>query len=251
MAGGRDAGAYALQVTETQNDIIANINKKHADDQALVSAYKQVALAPYIRAMLNEESPLTYGEAEKARVQVAEWAPDYRDAQADIHRVKFEQPIQAGHGAVYVFSMVGRGPVKIQEHAIATQAALLVADRIVSANSSQGLPPTLAPVLVPKVVTSVPLVDAVRVSVGQETLGDTATMVQIGGMAQSQFDANFPYILGENNRPTGGEKGGHLRIEGRTGHPRGITPQPGDERCRDCLGSNRNGRHPVLVASAR
>ena len=66
MSGGGDAGAYALQVVEKQQQIIASVTEKsrpeEADQPRMELAYKQLALGPYIRAMLAEESPLTQDE---------------------------------------------------------------------------------------------------------------------------------------------------------------------------------------------
>ena len=64
MADGGDANAYALQITEKQQDIADRLAKSKNVDAALrEEAYKQVALGPYIRAMIAEESPLTLDDA--------------------------------------------------------------------------------------------------------------------------------------------------------------------------------------------
>lgn len=197
MNGGEDAAAYALQINEKQAQIAeALIEKNDVEERLRVEAYKQVALGPYIRAMIAEESPLTLDDAVRARVQVANFAPDFRDAKADLQRAQHETPIPPGHGVLYVFALVGRGPVKEQVNAEATQAALLVADRIISAVSPRGLPPTLAPVPIPKVITTVPVADCVQVSIDGQVVGPTATIVDVGQMALLQQEARTPEIIG-------------------------------------------------------
>lgn len=196
MAGGDDVAAYALQINEKQQEIAAKLESQEMDERLRAEAYKQVALGPYIRAMIAEESPLTLDDAVRARVQVASWAPEFRDAKLDLQRAQHEVPIPAGQGVLYVFALVGRGPMKVQVNAEATQAALLVADRIVSAVSPRGLPPTLAPVPIPKVVTPSSLADHVLVEIDGKAAGQTATIVDVGGMARMQQEARYPEILG-------------------------------------------------------
>ncbi|HVV99597.1 MAG TPA: hypothetical protein VHB77_04625 [Planctomycetaceae bacterium] len=197
MTTGDDAAAYALQVTEKQNQVIELATDRHKEEPESVLAYKQVALGPYVRAMLAEESPLTLDDAAKARLQVANWAPGFREAKADLQRAQHEVPIKPGMGVLYVFTLVGRGPVKEQVAELPTQAALLIADRIVSANSNRGLPPTLAPVLVPQVKTFVSSADMINVSVDGRPAGQTSTLMEIGVMAESQFNAKFPHIVAQ------------------------------------------------------
>lgn len=196
MSDGGDAAAYALQVTEKQQEIITHVTEKYEDNAEIPLAYKQVALGPYVRAMLSEESPLTLDDAAKARALVVNWAPDFPDAKADLQRAQYEVPIRAGHGALYVFTLVGRGPVKEEVEEEVSQMAMLVADRIISAVSPRGLPPTLAPVKVPKVMTPNNPADGVLVSVDGQRAGVTATLVDVGEMALRQQEALFPQIMG-------------------------------------------------------
>ena len=198
MSDGGDAGAYALQVVDKQQQIIdAVIEKqnKQTDKPPVELAYKQVALGPYIRAMLAEESPLTLEEATRARVQVANWEPTFRDAQADVQRAKYEKPVAPGNGVLYVFTLVGRGPIKQEKEEIPTQAALLVADRIVNAFSKRSIPPTLAPVKVPQVLNFPSIAESVSVRVDGELKGQTATIVDVGTMAARQQEARYTEVI--------------------------------------------------------
>lgn len=197
MSGGGDAGAYALQMVAKQQQIMQAVEEKYKeDDQSAVLAYKQVALGPYIRGMLAEESPLTLNDALRARVQVAKWEPDFRDATSDIQRCEHEVPMHPGNGALYVFALVGRGPIKEETAEIPTQAALLVADRIFDAVGKRNVTPTLAPVKIPRVVNFVPVADCVSVQVDGNAAGKTATLVDIGDMAVRQQQAHYPAIIG-------------------------------------------------------
>jgi hypothetical protein len=196
MAGGGDASAYALQITDKQAEIAQRLDGKEIDEQLKLKAYKQVALGPYIRAMIAEESPLTLDDAVRARVQVASFAPDFRDGETDLKRAQHEVPIPPGHGVLYVFALVGRGPMKEETYEVATQAALLVADRIISHNANRGLPPTLAPVPIPKVITHPRPFESLAVTVDGKPVGKTATIVDVGQMALLQQEARYPEIIG-------------------------------------------------------
>ena len=219
MTTGDDAGAYALQMVDKQQQIIEKVAAKQKKNADLVRskqesdkdggppadagkpfvpaelAYKQVALGPYIRAMLAEESPLTLDEAARARVQVANFEPNFRDANADLQRAQYEKPLAPGRGVLYVFGLVGRGPIKQEKEEIATQVSLLIADRIVNAFSNRAIPPTLAPVKVPQVVNFPSIAEGISVRVDGEQVGTTATIVDVGAMAERQQQAHYPEII--------------------------------------------------------
>jgi hypothetical protein len=97
---------------------------------------------------------------------------------------------------LYVFTLVGRGPYKEERAEVPTQVALLVADRIVSATAKHTVPPTLAPIKVPRVVQPANRVQSVFVSVDDLPRGPTETLTEVGVMAREQADALFPYVLG-------------------------------------------------------
>jgi uncharacterized lipoprotein YehR (DUF1307 family) len=196
MTDGGDAGAYALQMVDKQQQIIQSVEEKHKEEnQNTVLAFKQVALGPYIRGMLAEESPLTLNDAVRAHVQVAKWDPNFRDAQADIKRCEYEVPMHAGNGALYVFAFVGRGPIKREVAEPVTQVELLIADRLFNAFANRNIPPTLAPVKIPQVVNFVPSADSVAVRVDGKMSGHTAKIVDIGEMAVRQQQALYPEVI--------------------------------------------------------
>lgn len=196
MGEGGDAGAYALQMIDKQQKVIEAVEERYKEEnQDAVLAFKQVALGPYIRGMLAEESPLTLNEAVRARVQVAKWEPKFRDWKADLHRCEHEVPMQPGHGALFVFTLVGRGPIKEQTIEPVTQVELLLADRLFNAFANRNVPPTFAPVKIPRVVNFVPVADSVSVIVDGRHAGKTATIVDIGEMAVRQQQALYPEIL--------------------------------------------------------
>lgn len=213
MTTGNDSSAYALQMVDKQQQIIEKAKlkqQKHLDLLAskekqepaagspflpVDQAYKQVALGPYIRAMLAEESPLTLNEAARARVQVANFEPGFRDANTDLQRAQYETPIAPGRGVLYVFALVGRGPIKEQKDEIVTTVSLLVADRIVNAFSNRSIPPNIVSVKVPAVINFPSRSEGVAVRVDGQQVGTTATIVDVGAMAERQQQAHYPEII--------------------------------------------------------
>jgi hypothetical protein len=94
-----------------------------------------------------------------------------------------------------VFALVGRGPYKEETFEVATQLSLLIADQIISATNKYSLPPTIAPVKVPKIVVSQNYVTNIGVSVDGQYAGPTETITDIGRMALEQHEAIYPRII--------------------------------------------------------
>jgi len=193
MADGTDATAYSLQIAEKQRQLIeaAGGEEEHPE-----LAERQVALGPYIHAALQEETFTNPDDVVRSRTMVVEWQPDFRDGKADLERAKYEAHSKPGHGVVYVFTLVGRGPTKEESLEVPTQAALLIADQIISHNASQSLPPTVAPIRVPKVVTRENRIQEVSVRVDDAAAGSTATIVDVGELARVHYEAKYPAVIG-------------------------------------------------------
>ncbi|QDU36181.1 hypothetical protein Mal4_04650 [Maioricimonas rarisocia] len=193
MSDGTDATAYSLQIADKQRQLIeaAGGVEEHPE-----LAQRQVALGPYIQAALQEESFTSPDDVIRSRTRVVEWQPGFRDGKADLERARYETHSQPGHGVVYVFTLVGRGPTKEESLEIPTQAALLIADRIISHNASQSLPPTVAPIRVPKVVTRANRIQEVSVRVNDEPAGSTATLVDVGELGRVHYEAKYPEVIG-------------------------------------------------------
>ncbi|MBI3468404.1 MAG: hypothetical protein HY000_35835 [Planctomycetes bacterium] len=190
---GGDAAAYGLQVTAKQHEIIEAGADETGNNPKL--SYKRVALGAYIHGLLREETHSNYDDAERAYQHVAEWEPSFVAAAADLERVRNGRHSAAGNGVLYVFTLVGRGPYKEQVSEIPTTAALFIADRIISHTASHTLPPTIAPVKVPRVVLTRNSVTAVGVRADGRDLGTTETITDVGQLAVQQFQAIYPRVM--------------------------------------------------------
>ncbi len=188
-----DAEAYSLQVADKQQQLIeAALEPDGTNPKA---SYQQVALGPYLRATLREETHRDYDDAARQRAMVVSWQPGFRPGAADLERATHGRHSAPGHGVVYVFALVGRGPCKEEVAEEPSSAALLIADRILSATSSQTLPPTIAAIKVPRVVAAVNAVQHVGVSVNGQSAGQTETITDVSQMALSQFEATYPHLM--------------------------------------------------------
>ena len=193
MADGQDASAYALQVGDKQRQIINAEGNSPGENPRL--AYKRVALGAYIHAAIQEATHSNYDEAARAIQLVANWEPAFKDASSDLQRVSNGRHSEPGNGVLYVFTLVGRGPYKVERAETPTSAALLIADRILTATSKHSLPPTIAPIKVPVVVRSNNRIDSVLVETDTGAAGVTQTITDVGQLAVDQYEAIFPQVM--------------------------------------------------------
>lgn len=195
MADGADAGAYAFQITDKQQQIILAGGDKQG--QNLKANYKQVAVGPYLVGAMREATHGNFDDVERARAAVCSWQPDFPFAAQDLDRARHGSHSAPGNGVLYVFTLVGIGPHKEETIEAPSSISLLIADQIISAMGKQSLPPTIAPIKVPKVVATYHPVGSIGVAVNGQPMGRTATITDIGQMAVQQHEAVFPRIVAE------------------------------------------------------
>jgi hypothetical protein len=145
--------------------------------------------------MLREETRNNYDDAARNYQAALELNPQCEPLRWDLARAQQGVHSSPGHGALYVFAMVGRGPHKIEVEEYATSDALLIADRIVSAVGPMSVPPTLAPIKIPRVVIPPQSVDCLGVSIDGTRIGPTSTMTNIGMLAEQTYEAALPKIM--------------------------------------------------------
>lgn len=193
MGDGGDAESYSLQVTAKQQQIIES--GAQLDEENPKAAYQRVAVGAYLHGVLREATHGNYDDAERAFAAVVSWQPGFSAGGCDLQRVRGGRHSAPGNGVLYLFAFVGRGPYKREVSEIPTSAAMLIADRILSAVGKHSLPPTLAPIKVPQVVTSENQVDRVLVSIEGQPAGATETVTDVGQLAVQQYQALYPHIL--------------------------------------------------------
>ncbi len=194
MSDGGDALAYSLQVNQKQNEIVqAGVPGEEENPKA---AYQRVALGPYLFGAIQEETHSNQDDVQRSWAKVVSWRPDFPPGRAGLERARYGRHSERGNGVLYVFTLVGRGPYKEETLEIPSTVALLVADRILSHNGEHTLPPTIAPIKVPKVVVTPNRIQSVAVSVEGREVGQTEVITDIGRMAVQQYEAIYPQVLG-------------------------------------------------------
>ncbi len=201
LGDGQDAQAYALQIGSKQQELAEKSLKKleehtpEGEPFPTVPELPQVALGPYVRAMLHEESSLDTNEVVRAREMVVSYVPDFRDGDRDLERAREDVACAQDHGVIYLFTMVGRGPIKVESEDIPTQVALLIADQIISALGKETLPPTIAPIKVAKIIRQPNRIQSVVADLDGQEIGTTATLVDVGELAEAHYKARYNQVL--------------------------------------------------------
>lgn len=194
MHDGTDAEAYSLQMVDKQQQLIQAAATEEGENPK--SGYKQVALGPYLRGVLREQTHTNYDDAARSFETVVHWQPEFASGKQDLERAIHGRHSEKGNGVVYVLALVGRGPTKIESVEAPSSVALLVADRIISAVGDQTLPPTIAPIKVPKVVASHSVVGSVGVDVDGQPAARTETITNVTQMAVEQCAATHDQTVG-------------------------------------------------------
>jgi len=194
MRGGDDVEAYALQVMDKQQQIIdAAVDEEGKNPKG---AYQQVALGAYLRGVLREQTHTDYDDAARAFEAVTVWQPDFAPGKSDLERVTRGRHSQQGNGVVHLVALVGRGPQKIEVAEVPTSQAMLIADQVFSIFGNQTVPPTLAPIKVPKVIARQNMIDGVGVRVARSIVGRSQPITHVTRMAMAQAEAMHDYTLG-------------------------------------------------------
>jgi hypothetical protein len=190
---GDDAEAYSLQVIDAQRRIVAAAAQPDGTNPK--AAYQQVALAPYLRGILREETHRDYDDAARNFRLVTAWQPDFRQGPFHLARAAGGTHSRPGHGVVHVFALVGHGPFKAEAEEVPTSTSLLIADQILSTQLRSTLPPTIAPIKLPRIVAAPGAAGTVQVGVGDWAAGQTETITSVSQMAIRQQEAMLPWQL--------------------------------------------------------
>lgn len=191
MSDGVDAESYSLQTLSKQQEIVGRYREFDVDSPAASDDYCIPAIAPYVRGVLREATHANYDDAFRSYHRAKALEPLAAFLDEDIHRVTSGRHSQQGNGVVYVIAMVGQGPKKEETSEPATQQALLIADQIVSAIGEYSVPPTIAPVKVPMIISSPKPFDLIGIEVAGQPIGTTLPITDLHQLAHQSMDANM------------------------------------------------------------
>ncbi len=193
MQDGTDAESYTLQMLSKHDQL----QHRAASRWGLPGrdAYRPPPIGFYLRGVLREATHVNYDDALRAYQSTAELLPEPSFLQEDIQRVTHGVHSQPGNGVLYLFTLIGRGPQKIEVAEEATSDALLIADRIVSAVGKYSVPPTLAPIKVPRITSPAKPFDCLQVTLNGQVAGFTQPLTDVHLLATQTFDAKVPEIM--------------------------------------------------------
>ena len=249
MNGGADATAYALQVSDMQERIIASGAEGAQQNPKL--SYKRVALGEYIHGAIDEASRIDYNEAARSYTKVCSWEPSFPYGRYDVERAMHGHHSQQGNGVLYVFALVGRGPYKEETVEVAATISMFAASAIVNATANHSIPPSVAPIKVPKVVVYHNSMNSVFVSADGRPVGPTATITDVGKSGRRAVPGHLSPRRRAGGRPSCGQGRHRVRGERSPEDAEELLGQPGHGRRRDRLGGGRIGRLPLLGPAAR
>ena len=206
MQDGLDAESYTLQIQDKHEELAQLLSQRNgsADESTTNNLgsskghgheYQPLPLGFYMRGMLREATHHDYDDAIRNYEIASSLIPNCLPLQWDLARARNGVHSQPGHGVVYVFAMVGRGPYKVEVAEQPTSDALLIADRIVSAVGPYKLPPTIAPIKIPDIVVPPSDVDSVGIRVDGQSIGPTTSLANIEQLAVSTYRANRNSII--------------------------------------------------------
>ena len=211
---GQDAEAYSLQVNAKQEELLREGGCQTRRSKAAL-VYTPLAIAPYLRGVIRESTFGNYDDASRAYHQVVSWQPEFQAAQVGLARAQSGVHSQPGHGVLYVFALVNRGPVKEETMEIPTTAAMLIGRsdsvgcrrvrRASDAGADQGAARRRA---------AARCRTRSRSSSISQTLGQTETICDVARAGAAAGRNRVPAHHGARDRATHRQEGGHLRHQG-------------------------------------
>lgn len=193
MHGGRDAAAYALQVLEKQQEIIASFQDERGYNPK--RAYKLVAFGSYLRAILLENDPVKLAAARREFERVKQLEPDFPFADTDLERATHGTHSQKGNGVIHVIAMVGKGPFRVEVEEPVTGQVLALAQAIWGHLRKRAVLPNVTAVKIPAMAYWRDNPTETHVAVDGRAAGVTATVTDVELTAAKEFAAMKDYIV--------------------------------------------------------
>lgn len=219
---GDDAEAYSLQVIDKQRQIVETAARD--DGGKHTAASPQVALAPYLRGVLREATHRDYDDAARHFQLVAAWQPDFTAGPGHVGRATDGVHSRRGNGVVHVFALVGHGPFKAEVVEMPSSLSMAIAGELLAGPLGSPLPPTIAPITVPRIVAVPSDVAGLRVLVGDWQAGRTETLTDVSALAIRQQEAVLPRTVARAVARRTLKKGTIFGVQQGLGLSRGSLP---------------------------
>jgi hypothetical protein len=193
LKDGSDAESYSLQTLAKHEQLRMEAQQRWGP--TIPESYCVPAMAPYLRGVIREATLSNYDDALRSYQHASVLLPESEWLQADVLRASQGVHSQPGHGVVMVIALVGRGPYKIEVEERATQEALLIADRLVSAIGPYSVPPTLAPIKIPHITAPPKPFDLLGVQVNGRPVSTTLPITDVYQLASETYAVKLPEVM--------------------------------------------------------
>ncbi|SMP43900.1 hypothetical protein SAMN06265222_1011030 [Neorhodopirellula lusitana] len=215
-----DAESYINQAAMHQAKLRQVAEAKHKEffpDFLDTTPHQELALAPYMRGVLREATHHDFDDAKRNYQLVSAIKPDFLPAADDLDRATNGNHSQVGNGALYVFALVGRGPVLTPVDAPVTSAAVSIASTLMLHDEDKKDDvtrlPKISSVKVPSVLVPPSPIAAVTVAAqsgsqsapglqqpgfqlqNAQLLGATQSLTDVAQLVQTQADAELPWTI--------------------------------------------------------
>ena len=180
----RDAIAYSNQVIEKQREIVER--SPEIEGRKLKANYTHLGIGRYLVGLLREES-LDYSIAVQNYRQLAQLEPGFAYGAEDLARAETGVHSPAGHGVLYVFAFVDRGPFKVEVVHEPSTAAINLMWILASIIGQRLVTPSFVPVKVPDLRLPERSIQDVGVYAGGAPLRPTSELLDVGAAAVQQF----------------------------------------------------------------
>lgn len=207
VSGDGDAESYINQAAIRQAELRSEdeAQREHLVADLLdANPHQELALAPYLRGVLREATHHDFDDAKRNYQLVSAIKPDFMPAFEDFERASVGNHSQRDHGALYVFAMVGRGPVLVPTEAPVTAAAVSIASTLLLREDEKDDEvlrlPKITSVKIPDVRVPPSPIAAISVAAALthsefQLLGGTQSLTNIAELVQRQADAQRPWVV--------------------------------------------------------
>lgn len=192
IEGSSDARAYALQVSEKQEEIIQGFQAE--DGSRPKEGCKLVAFGSYLRGIMDEER-LQPDLARRSFERVKAIEPSFPYVDDDLRRVTEGVHSERGNGVIWILGLVGRGPFRIEVDEPVSKTAFAMAQLIWALARDRATIPNITDVKIPALALHPDSPTELHVAVDGIEAGVTATVTDVNATALSEFEAMREHIV--------------------------------------------------------
>ena len=171
------------------------------DGRRYKGQYRKIGLPAYLLGLLAESKhPPDTKEALLCYQHVQEWEPRFASVREDLERLEQGAPSRPTNGVLYVFSLVGKGPQKVEVEETGTAIAAEIASQfsrlLPELGERFGATLDLSPIRIPRIQPSPGnSISNIEIQIDGIRLGATETLTDVTEAAVQQYNSTRDWIL--------------------------------------------------------